>query len=49
MYIFTNLVTGDQFVGSSINIPGRLTDYFKPTTLKNSTRPTPTWLFSEGF
>ncbi len=38
VYVFTNLITNDQLVGSSINLSVRLAHYFKPSTLSTSSR-----------
>lgn len=38
VYVFTNLITGDQLVGSSMNLSVRLAHYFKPSTLATSSR-----------
>jgi NADH:ubiquinone oxidoreductase subunit 3 (subunit A) len=38
VYVFTNLITNDQLVGSSMSLSVRLAHYFKPSTLATSSR-----------
>lgn len=38
VYIFTNLVTGEIYVGSSINLSRRIRHYFKPGIINNGKR-----------
>jgi len=38
VYVFTNLITNDQLVGSSMSLSVLLAHYFKPSTLATSSR-----------
>lgn len=39
VYVWTNLITGEQLVGSSMNLAVRLGYYLKPSVLLNDSRP----------